>query len=237
MKTFGKKHVLTTEQKRLDVNLWIIALASMLVYSIYAVIGSNLMAFCKDSSISVWPRLFASAAIEYGVAGFGITLVCLLRRESFASYGLKKENALKAVVGAVICFTPFIVFKMVSGQFEGYKPLSVMVTDDLHKAGIITTIIGTLIIGLVWGFFEGFNYVVISEIINRRYPLKSGFFNWGSLVGGIMCVLFHPFSLSLSGIIEIATTFIAIYGMLWLCKKNNNAWGCVFAFIFIWNAI
>ena len=95
----------------------------MLVYSIYAFIGRDLMAFCKDSSISVWPRLFASAAIEYGVAGFGITLVCLLRRESFASYGLKKENALKAVVGAVICFMPFIVFKMVSGQFEGYKPL------------------------------------------------------------------------------------------------------------------
>ena len=236
MKTFGKKHVLTTEQKRLDVNLWIIALASMLVYSIYAVIGKDLMAFCKDSSISVWPRLFASAAIEYGVAGFGITLVCLLRRESFASYGLKKENALKAVVGAVICFMPFIVFKMVSGQFEGYKPLSVMVTDDLHKAGIITTIIGTLIIGLVWGFFEGFNYAVIAEIISRRHPVENKFFDWGVLVAAIMGILFHPIHFDTLGIIDLFVTFIALYGMLIVRKRTGNSWGCVFAFIFIWNA-
>ena len=104
MKFLGRKHELTTEQKRLDVNLWIIALVSMLLYSIYAVIGSNLSSFFKDSSISVWPRLLISAAMEYGIAGLGITLVCLLRRESFASYGLKKENALKAIAGAVISF-------------------------------------------------------------------------------------------------------------------------------------
>ena len=69
MKVFSRKHELTLEQKRLEANLWIIAIASMLVYTIYAFTGSNLMAFCKDSSISVWPRLLASAAMEYGVAG------------------------------------------------------------------------------------------------------------------------------------------------------------------------
>ena len=104
----------------------------MLAYGVYAFVGSSLMSFFKDSSISVWPRLFTSAAMEYGVAGLGITLVCILRKESFASYGLKKENAIKAVLGAVICFIPFIIFKITSGQFEGYKPLSVLVTNDLH---------------------------------------------------------------------------------------------------------
>ena len=236
MKLLKRKHELTVEQKRLDANLWIIALASMLVYSVYAVIGSNIMAFCKDSSISVWPRLFASAAMEYGVAGLGITIVCLLRRESFASYGLKKENALKAVVGAVICFIPFIVFKMVSGQFEGYKPLSVMVTNDLHKAGIISTIIGTLIIGLVWGFFEGFNYAVIAEIISRRYPTENKFFDWGVLVAAAMGILFHPIHFDTLGLIDLIVTFIALYGMLIVRKHTGNSWGCVFAFIFIWNA-
>ena len=236
MKILRRKHELTTEQKKLDANLWIIALASMLVYSLYAVIGGNLSSFFKDSSISVWPRLFVSAAMEYGIAGLGITLVCLLRRESFASYGLKKENALKAIAGAVISFLPLIILKFVSGQFEGYEPLSVMVTPDLHKAGIISTIIGTLIIGLVWGFFEGFNYAVIAEIVSRRHPSESKFFDWGVLVAAIMGILFHPIHFDALGIIDFIVTFIALYGMLIVRKRTGNSWGCVFAFIFIWNA-
>lgn len=44
-------------------------------------------------------------------------------------------------------------------------------------------------------------------------------------------------SFSIQGIIEIVTTFIAIYGMLQVRKVYKNAWGCVFAFLFIWNAL
>lgn len=54
MKVFGKKHELTVEQKKLETNLWIIAIVSMLAYGAYAAIGKNLTAFFKDSSISVW---------------------------------------------------------------------------------------------------------------------------------------------------------------------------------------
>ena len=236
MKFLRRKHELTIEQKKLDTNLWIIALASMVVYILYAVIGSNLSSFFKDSSISVWPRLLVSAAMEYGIAGLGITLVCLFRRESFASYGLKKENAFKAIAGAVISFLPLIIFQIVSGQFEGYEPLSVMVTPDLHKAGIISTVIGTLIIGLVWGFFEGFNYAVIAEVISRRYPTEHKLFDWGVLVSALMGILFHPIHFDTLGIIDLIVTFIALYGMLLIRKRTGNSWGCVFAFIFIWNA-
>ena len=101
----------------------------------------------------------------------------------------------------------------------------------------MVTIIGTLVIAVVWGFFEGFNYVVICEKINRRFPVKTKFFDWGALVVSIMGILFHPMSFSIQGIIEIVTTFIAIYGMLQVRKVYKNAWGCVFAFLFIWNAL
>jgi hypothetical protein len=106
--TKTKRRTLTAEQKKLDANLWIIALITMAVYCIYGVFGSGIMTFCKDSSISVWPRLFASAALEFGIAGLGITVVCLIRKLSFVSFGLKKENAIKAIVGTVICFIPYI---------------------------------------------------------------------------------------------------------------------------------
>ena len=232
-----KKRTLTTEQKRLDADLWIIALVTMMVYIVYGMIGKPMMNFCKDSSVSVWPRLLVSAGMEFGMAGLGITLVCILRRIPFADFGLKKENALKAVAGTVICFIPYIAYIVLSGQFEGYEPFSVMVTPDLHKAGILTTIIGTLIIAVVWGFFEGFNYAVIAEFISKRYPLKSKVFDWGALVCTLMGILFHPIHFDALGLVDLATTFVALYGMLMIRKNTGNSWGCVFAFLFIWNAI
>lgn len=228
---------LTEQKKRLTADLWIIALVTMAVYCLYGVIGSGLMAFCRDSSISVWPRLFAAAGMEFGIAGLGISLVCLFRKRSFTSFGLKRENSVKAILGTVLCFLPHIAFVVVSGQFEGYEPLSIMVTPDLHKAGIITTIVGTLVVALVWGFFEGFNYAVIAQIINERFPLKSRIFDIGALVCTLMGILFHPIHFDALGIGDLVTTFIALYGMLMVKRYTKNSWGCVFAFLFIWNAI
>ena len=233
----NSKHTLTLEQKRLDANLWIIALATMAVYFAYGAIGKQLMAFCKDSSISVWPRLLASAGFEFGIAGLGITLVCIIRKISFVNFGLKKENAAKAIVGTVLCFLPHIFYVIISGQFEGYEPLSVMVTPDLHKAGIFATILGTLIIAVVWGFFEGFNYAVIAQFVSERYPVKSKWFDPGALVCTLMGIMFHPVHFDALGIVDLITTFVALYGMLMIRKYTKNSWGCVFAFLFIWNAI
>ncbi len=231
------KKELTEEQKRLDADLWIIAITTMVAFGIYAVIGSSLMAFCRDSSISVWPRLLAAAAMEFAIAGLGITIVCLLRKESFTSFGLRRQNLLKAIGGTILCFLPYIIYVVCTGQFTGYKPLTIMVSDDLYKSGAFAAIVGTLIIAVVWGFFEGFNYAVICELINRRYPSKGLFPDWGALVCALMCILFHPFSFSALGLVEIATTFIAIYGMLLVKRATGNSWGCVFAFLFIWNAL
>lgn len=228
---------LTDQKKRLTADLWIIALVTMAVYCLYGVIGSGLMAFCRDSSISVWPRLFAAAGMEFGIAGLGISLVCLFRKRSFTSFGLKRENSVKAILGTVLCFLPHIAFVVVSGQFEGYEPLSIMVTPDLHKAGIVTTIVGTMVVALVWGFFEGFNYAVIAQIINERFPLKSRIFDIGALVCTLMGILFHPIHFDALGIGDLVTTFIALYGMLMVRRYTKNSWGCVFAFLFIWNAI
>ena len=194
-------------KKKLTIDLWIIALVTIAVYIVYGVFGSRIMSFCKNSDISVWPRLLMAAALEFGIAGLGITIVGLMRKESFASFGLRWENAIKAVLWTIVFFLPYILFIFLSGQFEGYEPLSIMVTPDLHKAGIVATIIGTLVIAVVWGFFEGFNYVVICEKINRRFPVKTKFFDWGALVVSIMGILFHPMSFSIQGIIEIVTTF------------------------------
>lgn len=232
-----KKQELTIEQKRLDVDIWIIALVTMGVFAAYAITGNQLMSFVKNSEVSVIPRLFLNAAAQFGVAGLGISLVCIWRKERFSQFGLKTKNICKAIIGTIACFVPMIVYTFASGQFRGYRPFSIMITDDVLSAGAATSIIGMTLIIVVWGFFEGFNYVVICDKINKRYPSANQWLDYGAISCAIVCILFHPFSISFWGIIEIVATFAAIYGMLIVKKKTGNAWGCVFAFCFIWNAL
>jgi len=231
------KHQLTVEQKRLEVDLWIIALVTLGIFLCYMIIGNQLMSFVTNSDISIIPRLLLSAGIQYGIAGLGITIVCILRREKFTQFGLTRRNFVKTILGTLLCFVPYICYIFASGQFDGYRPFSVMMTADVMASGIPMSIIGMVLIIIVWGFFEGFNYVVVCEKINRRYPSKIQWLDYGAIICAVICILFHPFSTSFWGIIEIITTFVAIYGMLIVKNKTNNAWGCVFAFCFIWNAL
>ena len=231
------KQQLSAEQKRLDTDIWIIALVTLGVFLFYVTAGKQLMSFVVNSNISVVPRLLLNAGVQFGVAGLGITIVCILRKEKFTHFGLIRKNVFKAIIWTIICFVPSILYVFLSGQFNGYQPFSILITDDVIASGIPFSIIGMALIIVVWGFFEGFNYAVICEKINSRYPSKKKWLDYGAITCAIICILFHPFSTSFWGIVEIITTFIAIYGMLMVRKQTGNAWGCVFAFCFIWHAI
>lgn len=231
------KQKLTDEQKRLEADIWIIALVTLGVFLCYAAVNNPLTNFVTDSNISIIPRLLLSAGIQFGIAGLGITIVCILRKEKFTQFGLTKKNMGKAIAGTVVCFLPSVFYIVASGQFDGYRPFHIWVTNDVIAGGVPFSIAGMALIVVVWGFFEGFNYAVICEKINKRYPPANQWLDYGAIVCAVFGVLFHPLSISFWGVIEIVTTFIAIYGMLIVKKKTENAWGCVFAFCFIWNAI
>lgn len=231
------KRQISAEQKRLDTDIWIIALVTMGVFLCYAVMGNEMMGIVKDSNIPVILRLLFNAGVQFGMAGLGITIVCILRKQSFIQFGLTKENIIKAILGTVLCFLPYICYIFISGQFSGYQPFGIWIANDVMASGFPVSILGMAIIIVVWGFFEGFNYAVICDKLNQRYPSKNEWLDCGAITCAIFCLLFHPFSTSFWGIVEIVTTFIAIYGMLMVKKKTGNAWGCVFAFCFIWNAI
>ena len=231
------KQQLTAEQKRLDTDIWIISLVTFGIFLCYAAMGNQLMDFVTNSEIPVVPRLLLNAGVQFGIAGLGTTIVCILRKEKFTQYGLVKRNAGRAVIGTTLCFVPLICCFFASGQFQGYQPFSILITDDVMTSGIPISILGMALIIVVWGFFEGFNYAVICEKINRRYPSNKDWLDYGAISCAIICILFHPLRTSFWGIVEIMTTFLAIYGMLIVKKKTGNAWGCVFAFCFIWNAL
>ena len=231
------KQKLIVEQERLEMDIWIISLVTLGVFLIYAVTGNQLMSFVKNSEISVIPRLLLNAVVQFGIAGLGITIVFILRKEKFSDFGLVKKNIGKAIIGTVISFIPTICYILASGEFNGYQPFNILITHDVLSSGFLVSILGMALIVIIWGFFEGFNYVVICEKINKRYPSNNQWIDYGAISCAIVCILFHPFSILFWGILEIITTFIAIYGMLIVKKKTGNAWGCVFAFCFIWNAL
>ena len=94
-----------------------------------------------------------------------------------------------------------------------------------------------LITALCWGFFEGFNYVVIRDKISAASPSSYRFYDWGALVCAVMCILIHgAVGVTPEAIFEMVATFILIYGMLIVRKETGNAWGCVLIFFVYWNA-
>ena len=117
-------------------------------------------------------------------------------------------------------------------------PSDVHFTAEILKSGFPSNLIGMLITATCWGFFEGFNYVVISDKISERYPTKSRFFDWGALVCAVMCILVHgAIGVTPDALIEMLCTMFLIYGMLIVRKETGNAWGCVLIFFFYWNAL
>lgn len=63
----GKKQ-LTPEQKRVDTDLWVIALVTVGVFFIYAVTGNQFRSLATNDTISVIPRLILTSVIAiYGM--------------------------------------------------------------------------------------------------------------------------------------------------------------------------
>ncbi len=178
------------------------------------------------------------AFLQFGMAGLGITVVSIIRKESFLGYGLRIKGIFPSIVLSALMFVPNAAFVVFTGAFAGYMPFrSVWITGDILAAGFPVNVVGMLIIAVAWGFFEGFNYVVISEKINAIFPPKNKWLNWGAILCGVMCILIHGMiGVTVENIIEMITIFIIIYGMLMVKEHTGNAWGSVFVFVFLWNA-
>ena len=165
------KKTLSPEQKRLDTDIWIIALVTLAVFCLYAAMGNQLTQFVLDSGRPIFPRLLVNAGIQYGVAGLGITIVCILRREAFSSFGLRKEQAGKAVLGTILVFLPLLCCRYLSGQIEGWQPFSILITEDVLNSGFPLSVLGMAVIILVWGFFEGLDSGWIWALSSAPLPV------------------------------------------------------------------
>lgn len=111
-------------------------------------------------------------------------------------------------------------------------------TFEVLSSGFPFNVLGMLVIAICWGFFEGFNYVVIADKLSELLPSKNKFWDWGAFICAIMCIVVHgAIGVTPDAIIERLCTMFLIYGMLMVRKKTGNAWGCVLIFFVYWNAL
>ncbi len=229
---------LSIEQRKASTDLWIIVVTTIAVLGLYTMTNSSLMVFLSNPDIPVLLRTFCIALLQFGVAGLGITVVCIIRKESFLNFGLCRKNLFITLLLSALIFLPNIIFCLVTGDFKGYFPFQeVHITQEVWASPILTKVLGTIIIATAWGFFEGFNYPVIMDKINLCYPSKYQWADTGAISCALFCIIIHgAVGVTPKGLIEMLTIFIIIYGMLMVRKFTGNAWGCVFVFIFLWNA-
>lgn len=232
------KATVTDEGKKALSDILIIVIATFAAMAFFIPFQEPIYQFARDQGQPVLLRTLAMALIQFGVAGLGISLVMLIRRERFSQYGLIKRGALTSIGLSVLAFVPNIVFEFATGRADGYFPFqSVWMTREILTAPFPAPLAGLGLIAVAWGFFEGFNYVVICRKINCRFPSRNRWLNWGALTCAVMCILIHGMiGLTPEGILEALTVMVIIYGMLMASEFTGNAWGCVFVFVFLWNA-
>ena len=160
------------------------------------------------------------------------------RKQRFREFGLNSKNLVPALLLSLLCCVPEFLYYFMRGSIHSWCPFqAVNTTPEVLASTFPQNVLGFLITAIFWGFFEGFNYVVIRDKISAYYPSKYRFFDWGALVCAIMCILIHgAVGVTPEAILEMLSTFILIYGMLLVRKETGNAWGCILIFFVYWNA-
>lgn len=227
-------------KKQLSQDLWIICIVSFVVLAICMLVNDKMKSFVFDPSINIVLRvLVVGVGGQFGLAGLGITIVCILRKEKFQSFGLNTKNLIPALLLSLACCIPDFIYCVISGNVHAWCPFwDVNTTPELLKSGFPYNVLGMLITAVCWGFFEGFNYVVIRDKLSELYPSRYKFWDWGAFVCAIMCILVHgAIGVTPDAVVEMLVTIFLIYGMLLVRKLTGNAWGCVLIFMVYWNAI
>ncbi|MDD5703376.1 MAG: hypothetical protein PHU23_15185 [Dehalococcoidales bacterium] len=224
--------------KHATVDLFIIIATTLLSISIYVVFNDQIVQFIKEGNESVLLRLFSIAVLQYGGAGLGITIICILRKEPFTKFGLCRKNVLTAILYSCLMYIPNIAITLAYQVWQGYYPFqSVWTTKEILSSSLPIAIVGMIITAVSWGFFEGFNYAVITDKINSCLPAKHWLLDWGAIICTVMCILIHGMvGITPKDILEAFSVILIIYGSLMVRKKTGNSWGIVFTFIFLWNA-
>ena len=228
-------------KKELSTDLWIIVIVSVLALAVVLfAMQHGMNEFAKYESISIVLRVLVIGLLgQFAVSGLGISIVGLIRKQLFSDFGLCRRNLIPSLVLCLLCCVPELIYNVSHGLVHSWCPFQgVNTTAEVLASSFPENVIAFALTALFWGFFEGFNYVVIGDKLSRLYPSRYRFWDWGAFLCALMCILIHcAVGVSPDAILQMFTTFILIYGMLIVRKETGNAWGCILIFFVYWNAM
>ena len=230
-----------TRKKQIDHDLIAIGIITFIALTLIMVVfGKQFGGFVYDKTSPVLPRVAIAAVCgQFALAGLGITAVCIYRKEKFTGFGLTKKNLAPALLLSLACCVPDFIYQLVRGNVHAWCPfIDVFTTKELLASSFPVKALGFALTAMAWGFFEGFNYVVIRDKLSERFPSKHRFWDVGAFVCAVMCILIHgAVGVTPDALINMLLTMFLIYGMLIVRKETGNAWGCVLIFFVYWNAL
>jgi hypothetical protein len=218
------KKQLNKKQKQADHDLNVILILTLVPLLLFLTLKPTLLSYTNQTSVPLWLRLILLASCQFAIAGLGTSTVMLYRKESFRHFGLITKNLVTTLFQSLLVALPLIIFKGLTHQIHSYLPLqSIQLTKEVMSQSFPSNILAYLFICLIWGFWEGFNYVVIAEKIRIRFPSPYSWLDSGAITCAIFCLLIHGIiGFDIYTLFESITVFILIYGMLAIQKHNKT---------------
>lgn len=211
---------------------------SFIAAAFYLALEGTLMEYGRDRRHPLMLRFLPVLAIQAGMSCLGPAIVFFKNKEKLREYGLRKKNLFFSLAGCLFAAVPTVIFLWMTDSIHGFLPFQGMfLTKNILSASFPFNVLGYLIVAAVWGFGEGFFYVILADKINvLRKP--RGIWNAGALTCAAIAIAMHGM-IGLDGEIlaEALATFILMYGSLLVREKTGNAWGNIAIFLVIWNAL
>lgn len=168
------------DKRKYIFDLVVIGIVSATILLIYGFLLLFLKIDLADMPLLL--QVLIGSFMEYGLMGLGITIVCIYRKESFCTFGLKNDKLLLTIGLSILPCLPELFKTMIKNSGITYFPFQgVNYTKHVLSSGFPVNVIGMVLIIMSWGFFEGFTYTVIWDRINKLLPSKYTFLNWGPL--------------------------------------------------------
>jgi len=241
-KAFFKENILmnlkSIEANKAKTDLFIVFIITLIPLIIYLFFENVWNIQGRDESINFWLRFWIICLLAYGLTGLGFTIVFLFRKEKLSDYGLVKNKLFLSITLSILAFIPHFLFMYFTVSIQTYLPMNgTVLTQSVLSRPFPEKILCMGLIFLIWGFFEGITYVFISQKINCIIQTNNKYLNIGAIICGIVCVLIHGIiGFDVLIIIEAITVFVFIYGIIIIRNFTGNSWGCIFSFLFLWNA-
>ena len=107
---------------------------------------------------------------QFGIAGLGITIVAIVRKERFSDHGLTRKHLLPAIALSALCCVPDLLYNLFAGNVHTWLPFSdVQTTAEALESGFPENALAMLLTALFY-LPDHDPAVQKSDLVDPRLP-------------------------------------------------------------------